>query len=77
MSNTFRLSIPGMKCAGCTSAIEKALDEQIGVISSQVDMETKTAVVECDITIGVLHETIKSAGFEGTGMSAEQGGSWP
>jgi copper chaperone CopZ len=75
MSNTIHLSIPGMKCAGCVSAIEKALGEQAGVVSSQVDLETKTALVESDIAVSELNEAIKSAGFDATEITAGQGNS--
>lgn len=75
MSNTIRLSIPGMKCGGCVSAIEKALGKQAGVISSRVDLETKTALVESDIPVSGLSDAIKAAGFATTEMSAERGDS--
>ena len=73
MSSTIRLSIPGMKCGGCVSAIEKALGEQAGVISSQVDLETKTALVESDVAVRELNEAIKSAGFDATEITTGQG----
>ena len=66
MSNTIRLSIPGMKCGGCVSAIEKALSDQAGVVSSQVDLATKTALVESDIAFDVLRDVVKAAGFDST-----------
>ena len=69
MSNTVKLSIPGMKCNGCVSAIEKALGEQVGVIKSEVDLETKTAVVESDVPLAVLSEAIKVAGFDATELT--------
>ena len=75
MSNTIRLSIPGMKCGGCVSAIEKALGEQAGVISSQVDLETKTALVESNIAVSELNEAIKAAGFDAAEVTAGQGDS--
>jgi copper chaperone CopZ len=73
MNNTIRLSIPSMKCGGCVSAIEKALGEQAGVISSQVDLETKTALVESELAVSALSEVIKAAGFDATGLDAAQG----
>ena len=72
MSNTIRLSIPGMKCGGCVSVIEKALDDQAGVVSSQVDLATKTALVESNIAFGVLSDVVKAAGFDSTELSADQ-----
>jgi copper chaperone len=69
MSNTIRLSIPGMKCGGCVSAIEKALGDEAGVISSEVDLATKTAVVESDVSLTVLSDAIKAAGFDVTELT--------
>ncbi len=69
MSNTIKLSIPGMKCNGCVSAIEKALGDQTGVIRSEVDLETKTALVESDVPLAVLSGAIKAAGFDATELT--------
>jgi len=66
MSKDIRLSIPGMKCNGCVSAIEKALSSEIGVISADVDLDTKTARVEADSELSVLLAALKSAGFDAT-----------
>ena len=64
MSKQIKLSIPGMKCGGCVSAIEKALDAEAGVINSKVDLSTKSALVESTLSEEVLSDTIKAAGFE-------------
>ena len=69
MSNEIKLSIPGMKCNGCVSAIEKALADEPGVIRSAVDLATKTALVESDLPLSVLSETIKAAGFDATELT--------
>lgn len=69
MSNEIKLSIPGMKCNGCVSAIEKALADEPGVIRSEVDLATKTALVESDLSLSVLSETIKAAGFDATELT--------
>ncbi len=66
MSNKIKLSIPGMKCNGCVSAIEKALADEPGVIQSEVDLATKTALVESDVPFSVLSGVIKAAGFDAT-----------
>ncbi len=69
MSNTIRLSIPGIKCGGCVSAIEKALGDEAGVIRSEVDLATKTALVESNVSLTVLSDTIKAAGFDATELT--------
>ena len=72
MSNTIKLSIPGMKCGGCVSAIEKALGKEAGVVKSEVDLESKSAVVESDTSPGDLVAAIKAAGFDATELVGEK-----
>ena len=70
MSNTIKLSIPGMKCNGCVSAVEKALSEQAGVIKSEVDLASKSALIESDTSLVALLDAIKAAGFDATELAA-------
>jgi copper chaperone CopZ len=69
MSELIKLSIPGMKCGGCVTAIEKALGDEVGVIKSEVDLATKTALVESDVSLSVLSDAIKAAGFDATELT--------
>ena len=69
MSDTVKLSIPGMKCNGCVSAIEKALGDQAGVIKSEVDLASKSASIEYDNSLVVLLDAIKVAGFDATELA--------
>jgi P-type Cu2+ transporter len=39
------LRVQGMKCAGCVQAVEKALDQNTGVVSASVNLVTEKAVV--------------------------------
>ena len=61
-----KLVIEGMKCAHCKAAVEKALGEIDGVTDAQVDLETKTAVIqmEKDIPDSVFTDAVKNKGFE-------------
>ncbi len=43
--NTVRLRIEGMTCASCAQRIEKALSQQPGVLSAQVDFASEIATV--------------------------------
>ena len=70
MSNIIKLSIPGMKCNGCVSAIEKALGDQAGVIKSEVDLASKSALIESDTSLATLVDAIKTAGFDATELAA-------
>ena len=71
MNQTIRLAIPGIKCNGCVTAIEKALGNETGVIKFDVDLETKTATVESEVSLAVLIDAIKTAGFEATELVSE------
>ena len=69
MSNTIHLSIPGMKCNGCVSAVEKALNSEVGVNQVSVDLESKRAEVESDASVAVLVAAIKTAGFDAEALN--------
>jgi len=59
-----RLSIAGMMCAGCVSAVEDALKSVEGVTNALVNLGERTATVEGDFDIKALQEAVKKAGFE-------------
>jgi len=71
MKQTIRLAIPGIKCNGCVTAIEKVLVGETGVIKTEVDLETKTARIESNVSLAVLVDAIKSAGFDTTELLSE------
>ena len=71
MSNKIQFTIPAIKCSGCVTAIEKALNDKSGVIRVDVDLETKSALVESDVSQAVLIDTIKSVGYDVTETSSE------
>ena len=74
MGDIKNLSIPAMKCNGCASAISKALDNQMGVIRSEVNLASKSVMIETDIALDVLLDVIKTAGFEATELTPTQQG---
>ncbi|MCU7915552.1 MAG: heavy metal translocating P-type ATPase [Candidatus Thiodiazotropha sp. (ex Gloverina cf. vestifex)] len=60
---TYRLSIDGMSCGHCVSAVEKAVSTVPGVESVEVDLENNSA----EVVGGLPHasiEAIKQAGYE-------------
>jgi len=69
MSNEIKLSVPGMMCGGCVSSINKALDAEARVVSANVDLPTKTVLVETDASAAFLIDTLKTAGYEATEVS--------
>ncbi len=71
MSNTIRLSIPGMRCGGCVSAIEKTLSNEVGVLMSEVDLASKSPLVESDNSLAVLVGAVRAAGFDTSELAAD------
>lgn len=69
MSNEIKLSIPAMMCGGCVSSINKALAAEAQVVSANVDLPTKTVLVETDASAAFLIDTLKTAGYEATKVS--------
>ncbi len=59
--------VVGMHCTGCSTRLEKVLNNLDGVNFAKVDFEDKRAVVEYDsdkIRIVEIKEAILDAGFE-------------
>ncbi|KAK9916964.1 hypothetical protein WJX75_009286 [Coccomyxa subellipsoidea] len=60
------VSIKGMHCSSCSSAVEHALSSQPGVLSASVALLKETAEVvfnDGDITVSEILEVIQNAGF--------------
>jgi copper chaperone len=71
MKQIIRLAIPGIKCNGCVAAIEQALGDEAGVTKCEVDLQTKTARIESNVSLAVLVDAVKTAGFEATELLSE------
>ena len=62
------LKIEGMHCAGCSTRLEKVLNNLEGVETAKVSLEEKKATIKYDetkINIENLKEAIEDAGFKG------------
>lgn len=62
------LKIEGMHCAGCSTRLEKILNNLEGVETAKVSLEEKKATIKYDetkINIENIKETIEDAGFKG------------
>ena len=62
------LKIEGMHCAGCSTRLEKVLNNLEGVETAKVSLEEKKATIKYDetkINIESIKETIEDAGFKG------------
>ena len=62
-----RLSILGMRCAGCVSAIEGALAAVEGVTFVSVNFADHSALVKGDVEATALKQAAKAAGFDADG----------
>ncbi len=60
-----RLSISGMACAGCVSAVEQALQAVPGVSSAMVNLAERTALVQGEgIDADTLIEAVRKGGYD-------------
>ncbi len=62
------LKIEGMHCTGCSTRLEKILNNLEGVETAKVSLEEKKATIKYDetkINIENIKETIEDAGFKG------------
>lgn len=62
------LKIEGMHCTGCSTRLEKVLNNLEGVETAKVSLEEKKATIKYDetkISLENIKETIEDAGFKG------------
>ncbi len=64
MSETIRLSVSGMSCAGCVSSVDKALNGVVGVSLANVNFAEHTATIEGDVSAQSLVDAVRSAGYD-------------
>ncbi|MEN9521160.1 MAG: hypothetical protein RLZZ381_3748, partial [Cyanobacteriota bacterium] len=65
-TKTVALDVGGMKCAGCVKAVERQLEQNLGVVSACVNLITEVAVVKYEaenITPEILVEKLTKTGF--------------
>ncbi len=63
-----KLKIEGMHCAGCSTRLERVLNNLEGVEEAKVSLEEKQATIKFDETktnIQNIKEAIVDAGFKG------------
>lgn len=61
-----RLTVPGMRCAGCIAKIERGLGQIDGVSAARVNLSGKRVVVQHDAGLdeGALMERLRGLGFD-------------
>lgn len=72
MTETVRLSIAGMMCAGCVSSVEQALQAVAGVETANVNLAERTALVTGTAEPEQLRIAVKQAGYEAAIMQGRQ-----
>lgn len=66
--NELRLSILGMRCAGCVAGVEAALASVAGVTAVSVNFADHSAVVKGDVDPELLKASVKAAGYDAAVM---------
>ena len=75
-TNTHRLSISGMSCAGCVATVENALKNVPGVVESTVNFAEHTATVRGNVDAKALIAAVTASGYEAAelrGLEDESG----
>ncbi|MEI7869133.1 MAG: heavy metal translocating P-type ATPase [Candidatus Methylumidiphilus sp.] len=67
-TQTVRLSVLGMRCAGCVGEVEGALRAVPGVASADVNFADHTAIVRGGADIEALKTAVREAGFDAAVM---------
>lgn len=65
---TIRLSVSGMRCAGCVEAVENALRRVPNVFSADVNFADHSALVRGDVEPEVLRKAVQDAGYDAAVM---------
>ncbi len=68
------LTVEGMHCEHCASAVQKAVAEIEGVISAKVSLDKKlcTAKIKEDMDDGIFKDAVKDRGFEVTAIETKK-----
>lgn len=62
-----KLNIEGMHCEGCSTRLQKVLNNQDGVEDAKVSLEEKEAIIKYDesqTNVDSLKEAVEDAGFK-------------
>lgn len=70
MSDVIRLSIAGMSCAGCVSAVENSLKSVHGVEQASVNLGERTASVTGAVSADELVSAVKQAGYNAVQLTS-------
>jgi copper chaperone CopZ len=71
---TAEISLPSVQCGMCQRTIEKALEKIEGILTADVDIENKKAVITYDdskTNLSEIERTITMAGYDANDKTAE------
>ncbi len=64
---TITLSVPGMSCGHCETAIKSEVGNVVGVSSVAVDLDSKDVVIAgAELDVDALIAAVDEAGYEAT-----------
>ncbi len=63
MTKETRYTVNGLKCGGCVSKATVALQALPGVTAAQVDLATKSAVVQGEVAPEAVIRALQGAGY--------------
>ena len=67
----YRLSVNGMRCAGCVAAMEKALQSLDGVQQASVNFADHSALVQGDASLDNVIKAVQDAGYDASEQAEE------
>ena len=63
MSEQYYFKVNGMKCSGCVTNVEKAINRLPGIDAVEVDLETAMVVVKGAVSSKSVGDAIDAAGY--------------
>ena len=57
------LHVANMKCAGCVTSVEQAINNTAGVETAEVSLDAGTATVTGNVDVHVLVQNVTDAGY--------------
>lgn len=73
MALSLQLSIPGMKCQGCVKSIGQVLSEQSDIISFELNLPLKQAIMETNLSLDNVISILDIAGYQACKPTQSQG----
>ena len=73
MTLSLQLSIPGMKCQGCAKSISQMLSQQPDIISFELNLPFKKAIMETKLSLEKVISILDIAGYQACELTQSQG----